>query len=406
MARVNAARNRVTEAFSPLLPSVGSLGAWRWARIGPNTFPDNPKTGQSPLSGDAFQSWAGILYMSYEIDFWGRLRRGLEGATADEAAVEEDRKTVEITLISEVTQTYFDLGQAEADLAVALEAVRLREETVRFVKERFEGGVVPELDLHRARSELERTRAQVFEARRLRALAEHRLAVLLGRMPTLHFGGHPPAEFDLPPELPVGMPATLLERRPDVQAAELRLRAANARVGQSIANFFPRVSILGALGEISIDVWTVAKPGSLFYAAGPSIDLPIFQGGRTYAQMKEAEAHTDEATAAYWKTVLTAFREVADAIVGIQARQSERDAQQRNVVESEKAVQLVTEQYEKGVSNYLGVLDAQRTLLVAKQSLIQAQRDLLSSIVQLEKALGGGWTQMPEEDGKGDGSAK
>ncbi len=399
VARVHASRAVVSQAFAPLLPQVGAFGWYRYAKLPPNAFPSS-STGQSPFGGAPFQSWLGVLDMTYEVDLWGKIRRGLEAADASEAATEEDRKNVEITLVAEVASAYFDLGRAEADLTIAEEAVAVREKTVDLLNERFLGGVVPELDVHRARAELERARAQVPDARRRRAVAEHRLAVLLGYFPVVHLEGRPPACFDLPPELPVGLPATLLERRPDIRAAEQRLRAANARIGESEGDYFPSLKIFGAFGYATVDLWKIANPESQLFAIGPSVSIPIFQGGRVHAQVEEARAHTDEATAGYYQAVLTAFQEVADAVVGIQASSRMRDAQKKNVAESERAHELVTEQYEKGTTNYLNVLDAQRTLLDARQALVQAQRDVLASVVQLEKALGGGWA--PERDTAGE----
>ena len=408
LARVHAARAVVREAFAPLFPTIAANAQYDYTRFAPNSIPFNPQAGQvvSPgqaaqgassgvptfaFSGTPFQLWAGTADMSYELDLWGRVRRGYEAAKAQEAATEEDRRNIEITVASEVAEAYFDLGQADADLAIEREDVRLRESTLALVRERLSGGLVPELDVRRARAELAAARAQVPEQERRRSVAEHRLAVLLGHMPVLHFEGRVPAAFELPPELPVGLPASLLERRPDVRAAELRLRAANARIGAAVAGYLPEVTIFGRFGYASIDVWKLANPSSQLFAAGPSIRIPIFEGGKTYAQVLEAEANTDEATANYYKTVQNAFREVADAIVGIRAQERIRDQEEVSVSESQEAVKLVTELYERGLTNYLNVLDAQRTLLGARQALVQAQRSLLSSMVQLEKALGGGW---------------
>jgi NodT family efflux transporter outer membrane factor (OMF) lipoprotein len=398
VARVHAARAAVIGARAPLFPSVGAFGVYSYNRLGTNVVQSTPSASTpSIFNGQPFQFWAGGGEMSYEIDLWGRIRRGLEAADAQAEASDEDRKNVEITVTAEVAEAYFDLGAAVAERAIFEEGVRVREGTVAYVRERFAGGIAPELDLKRALSELARARSLVPEAERRQALAEHRLAVLLGYMPTLHFKGRPPAEFDLPPQLPVGLPASLLGRRPDIRAAEHRLKSTNANIGQAIAGFFPEFSIFGRAGYASIDAWKLAQPGSQFWFVGPQVHLPIFEGGRTYAQVLETEARTDAATAEYVKVIQVAFREIADAIAGIAAQERVRDEQKENVAQSEIATALVTEQYEKGTTNYLNVLDAQRTLLEARSSLVDAQRALLSNIVQLEKALGGGWT--PETPG-------
>jgi multidrug efflux system outer membrane protein len=407
VARVHAARAMVREAFAPLLPNVQARGFYSYNRFPPNAIPfqiqsGTPGTPPPTITTQPFQLWVGGGEMSYELDVWGKLRRGLEAAQADEAATEEDRKTVEITLVSEVAETYFDLGQAVADLEIFEEGVRVRERTLALTKERFEGGIAPELDVRRARSELAHARALVPDAERRRAVAEHALAVLLGHPPVLHFDGRAPASFALPPELPVGIPATLVERRPDIRAAENRLRARNARVGEAIASFLPEFSLFGRAGYASIDASKLAQPDSQFFSVGPHVIVPIFEGGRLYARKLEAEANTDEATALYEKTVQTALREIADAIVGIDAEEKVRDAQTVNVAEATTAAQLVTEQYERGTSNYLNVLDAQRTLLEARRELVQAQRDLLGHIVGLERALGGGWTPAERLDEEGE----
>jgi len=416
VARVHAARAMVREAFAPLFPTIGANAQYNYLKFSPNAIPFNPQAGaaiapgqpltpgaQQPTTfsfgGTPFQLWAGTADMSYELDLWGRIRRALEGAEAQAAATEEDRRNVELTVTADVAEAYFDIGAAEADVSIATEGVRLRGRTLELAEERFAGGVAPELDVRRARSELARARAQVPDAERRRAVAEHRLAVLLGRVPSLRFAGRAPASFELPVEVPVGLPGALLERRPDIRAAEQRLRASNASIGEAIANFLPQVTIFGRFGYASIDIWKIAQPASQLYAAGPSIRIPIFEGGKTYARLLETHANTDAATANYYQTILVAFREVADAVVGISAQTRIREEQTRNVAESERAVALVTEQYEKGLTNYLNVLDAQRTLLEARQELVRAQRALLSSLVQLEKALGGGWTEeTPEED--------
>jgi NodT family efflux transporter outer membrane factor (OMF) lipoprotein len=216
--------------------------------------------------------------------------------------------------------------------------------------------------------------------------------MLLGQMPTLRFEGRAPASFELPPEVPVGLPCALLERRPDVRAAELRLHGQHARIGQAIANFFPSLTVFGRFGYVSLDITTITQHNSQLYAAGPSLRIPIFEGGKTYAEMLEAEARTDEAAGNYYATILTAFREIADAIVRINAEQKVRDQLKAGVDELEHAEALATEQYDKGLTNYLTVLDADRALLDARLALVQSQRRLLSHLVQLEKALGGGWS--------------
>jgi multidrug efflux system outer membrane protein len=412
VARIHAARAVVRQQFAPLLPQMGATGQYVYQRFAPNAILVQPTTGSASapggpsgsgattfaFTGQPFQLWAGTGDLSYELDLWGRIRRALEAAEADEAATEEDKKNVEITTEAAVANAYFDLGQAEADLAINHDAVTTRERALALVKGRYDAGLAPELDLRRAQAELANARAQVPEAERRHALAEHQLAILTGRQPTLHFDGRPPAAFSVPPEVPVGLPGTLLERRPDVRAAEMRVRAQNARIGVAIANFFPQVTITGRAGYASLDPSTLIAPNSQIWAIGPTIRLPFFQGGQTYAQMLEAEANTDVATADFYRIMLNAFREVADAIVSLWAHERVRDQQRAYVVAEERALELATIEYDQGLVNYLSVLDAQRELLSAQQALILAQRNLLSDIVQLQKALGGGWADVPADN--------
>ncbi len=232
-----------------------------------------------------------------------------------------------------------------------------------------------------------------------RVTAEHKLALLVGHPPDLHVAGKPPVEFDLPPSIPAGVPADLLERRPDVRAAEARLASSNAQIGAVIAEFFPKLSIVGFLGNATIlDFKTISNAASQFYVAGPALSLPIFQGGLTYARYLEAKGHTAESEASYRQAVLRAFSEVADAVSAIGAHERERDAVAAQEAELSRAVELADVQYRAGFVTFLDVLDAQRVLLQARQALVRAQRRILGDIVTLQRALGGGWREVEPDD--------
>ena len=384
LARVQIARSMRAESFAPLLPSINADGEYAYFKT-----PNNPALQLHPGSQATF----GTLSTGYEVDLWGRLRRGLEASEAEEAASIYDKRAVETTVVADVAETYFELGEAEALLAIAREAVELRESSLEVVRGRVNTGLATDLDLRRAEGELATTRALVPEYERRRALAQHKLAVLIGHPPDIAFSGKPPAAFDLPPTIPLGLPATLLERRPDVRAAEGHLVAANARIGAAIAEFFPKVTIVGQVGQLSLNAQNITSHGASLWSIGPSVDIPIFSGGLHYARMLEAEARRDEATSNYLLTILGAFREVADATASISAHEQERDRQREAARAQEQSVALAQNQYERGLTNYLTVLDAQRSLLSARQALVQSERVLLSDIVQLQRALGGGWTE-------------
>jgi multidrug efflux system outer membrane protein len=264
------------------------------------------------------------------------------------------------------------------------------------VKARVDAGATPELALERARGELEVARADVPEAQRRRAVAAHRLAILTGSPPDRRFDASPSVAFELPPALPVGVPSALLQRRPDVRAAEERVRSANADVGAALGEFFPRVMISGSAGYLSARAETLARPTSQIWDIGPSISIPLFAGGTTYYRWQEKKALTDAAIAQYRSTVLRAFGEVADSVAGIEASREQRDRYDAAVRSSRHAVELSDAGYRQGATAYIEVLDAQRALLAARTNLLRSRRALLGALVHLEKALGGGWTELAE----------
>ncbi|MEZ0230334.1 MAG: efflux transporter outer membrane subunit, partial [Planctomycetota bacterium] len=235
-ARVQAVRALVSQQRAPLFPSASLNGDYRYQRASRGTIAFSVSRDTKPFKPTDYM--LGTADLAWELDIFGRVRRGLESADNELVATEEDRRGLEVSLIADVADAYFDLGEAEASLELAREIVATRERSLGLVKDRLAAGVAQELDLRRAESELESARAQVPAARRRHALAEHRLAILTGRTPDVSFHGKPPAAFALPPSVPVGLPASLLERRPDVRAAERRAAAQNALVGQAIANFF------------------------------------------------------------------------------------------------------------------------------------------------------------------------
>jgi NodT family efflux transporter outer membrane factor (OMF) lipoprotein len=390
IARVQAARAVSRQATAPLFPSIEASSSYAFERASrEGSGIPAPRDASLFRGTDFFQ---GTADMAYELDLWGRIRRSVESARAELAASDEDRKNAEITLVADVAQTYFDLGAAEARLVIALDAVEERRETLSLLRSRGQLGVATDLDVSRAEGELESASAEVPDARRERATAEHRLAILLGEAPDVWFSGREPAAFELPPEVPVGLPSTLLERRPDVRRAEAKLVAANARVGVAKAEYFPKVTIAGNVGASALDAGKLARAGARLWSVGPQISVPIFEGGRIQAGVLEAEALTSEAEQLYRETVLQAFAEVADAVFSLDARREARDREAATVVAQERARSLADSQFRGGLVDYLVVLDAQRQLLQSRNALVRARRDLLGELVRLEKALGGGWT--------------
>lgn len=385
IARVATARQVAREAFAPLLPTLDAQGDYAYQKQSKQILPY--------ATGKAYSTFSLAASAGYELDFWGHLRRGLEAAQADEIAIQQDRRTVEISVIADTTTAYFDLGAADAALAIAREALSLRQGTLDLVRVRYESGIGRELDLRRAQGELAAAQADLFEATRVRDVSAHRLALLLGRMPETQFTTTAPRAFRVPPQIPIGLPSELLERRPDVAAAEARLKAANARAGMAYADFFPRFTIAGRFGYASLDAKNLFQSDAQLFSFGPSIYLPIFHGSAIEARWKAMLSRTDEASATYRGVILRAFSEVAGALSGIAWHDKARDGLEREVKVATRAVELADADYRQGLTTYLEVIDAQRTLLTAEQALVRARRNLLADIVGLERALGGGWRE-------------
>lgn len=330
--------------------------------------------------------------MHCEIDFWGRLRRTTEAAWADLLASTEAQWTVVTTLISDVAMTYFQLRELDLELEIAYHTLTLRQDSLRLVQMRAEGGLVSLLEVRQAEILVTTAAQTIPDIERRMAQTENRLSILLGQNPGAVPRGRPLLEQLALPEVPAGLPSALLERRPDIRQAEQQLVAANARIGVAKALFFPQVTLTGSAG-----VGTTAVNGTFFgpsglFAVGPGVTLPIFNMGRIRAGVESAEARQQEALLRYQQTIQQAFREVADALVEYRKRQEFRVQQESLTRTLQDATSLSRQRYEGGVTSYLEVLDTERQLFTAELSLAQAQRDELLAVVQLYKALGGGWS--------------
>ncbi|MCE9637497.1 MAG: efflux transporter outer membrane subunit [Planctomycetes bacterium] len=340
-----------------------------------------------PLDVHSLQSDA-----TWEPDFFGRVSRGAEAAWADAAAMEEDRRAMEVSLTADVAEAWFDVGEADAEIAIHRETVGLLDQTLGLVKSRVDAGLVSELDLRRTEGDLAAARSRIPDPERRRAVAENRLSYLMGKPPGLRAKGRPPASFGVAAEIPVGLPGQLLERRPDVRAAERRLVATNARVGAAVADFYPRFQIVGRAGLTSVAPLDLLKWGSRIWSIAPSVTLPILDGGEREFRQIEAEALHDAQTADWTGTVILALNEIGDAIVSLDARKRTRDAIQATIVAEQRSVELANVRYREGITSYLEVLDAQRALAASRLDLLRSERAVLSEIVKLHRAVGGGWT--------------
>ncbi len=329
------------------------------------------------------------LNLEYEIDLWGRVRKIVEATRAESNAIEADWAAVRLSLRAELARNYFQLRFLDSELDVVRKSLGLRKENRKLVSARVEGGETTDLDLARAETELEATRAQMFELERTRATYFNALAALTGEVSasfSLPSGG-----ITSPPSIPAGLPSELLSRRPDIVAADRRMDAAASTIGAVKASYLPRINLTGLGGISSLNLSDLFSPTSLFGEIGPEIEIPIYNAGRAGLDADKAFAESDEAVALYQESVLNAFREVEDSLSGIRFLDREIRAHQAAASSAGRAARLSRKRYEGGLVSFLEVVDAERTLLNETRELVQAKSSRLLQTVQLVQALGGGW---------------
>lgn len=332
--------------------------------------------------------------LAWELDIWGRIRRSNEAARGDLLAREESRRAVVLQLVSGVAEAYFDLLQFDKQLNVAKRTLRSWEDSVKIAQARVRHGVITKIDADQFVSERANAAARIAELTRQMVQKENQLSVLLGRNPGRILRGQSLTEQVLAPDVPAGLPSELLQRRPDVVQAEQTLAAATARVGAAKADRFPKLSITGILGVASPHFSRLIANETSFGVVGPSVAGPLFNAVALGFQQKAAEAQTREQLAQYEQAILVAFREVEDALVAVSTAREQRAAQAEQVEALQSALQLASLRYRGGLANYLDVLVAQRNLFDAELALAGTHRLHLVSVVQLYKALGGGWSPL------------
>lgn len=336
---------------------------------------------------------------AWELDVFGGNRRGVEAAEADIQASEEARRAVLTTLLSEIALNYVEVRSAQARLAIAHRNIEAQAGTVRLTRERFNAGLTSELDAIRAEALLTRTQSQIPMLETQRDLSIHRLGVLLGREP----GGLKEelvTEASLPtaPDtVPVGLPSDLLRRRPDIRRAERALAASTARVGQATADLFPKFALTGRLAGQSGSFGDLLNSGSRVWSIGPGISWPIFQGGAIRANIEVQNARQEQAAIAYEQAILRALEDVENGLVAFAKEQVRRQALEATVMANERAVRLANERYIQGLETFLNVLQAQQELYNSEDLLVQSQSFVLTDLVALYKALGGGWEALDPE---------
>jgi outer membrane protein, multidrug efflux system len=384
-SRVEQARAISAQARSQFFPSVGYGGG---VSRGRNEFLGNP----NPNNGDTGDAALATLSAAWELDLWGRIRRLNESARAQFLATEEARQGVRLSLVSDVALAYFELLELDLQLEIAQRTTVSFEDTLRLFNDRLVGGIASRLDTSRAEGALATTAARVPEVQRLIALKENQINVLLGRNPGPVARNVTLLEQSMPPEVPAGLPSTLLERRPDIRAAEQNLRSANAQVGVAMADFFPKVGLTALMGKVSPEVSAFTAGSANMWSLAANATGPLFQGGALRAQYRQAKAFWEQAKLEYEQRVLTAFQEVSDALVSREKYAEARVRFDQAVTAYQEAVKISMQRYLSGSASYFEVLEAQQLLFPAEISLARAEANQLLVIVQLYRALGGGWS--------------
>jgi NodT family efflux transporter outer membrane factor (OMF) lipoprotein len=330
---------------------------------------------------------------SWEIDIFGGLRRSVEAATADAQAQEESRRDTMVTLLGDVARNYVQVRGLQRQIHIAFDNIKSQRDTLDLTKSRFKAGLATDLDVARAEAQVNTTEAAVPTLQISLKQSIHALGVLLGQPPeTLlqELSNEAPIP-PVPASVPVGLPSDLLRRRPDVRRAERQLAGSTARIGVATADLFPKFSLTGALGLESTELRNLPRGDSLFWDIGPTVSWPIFDAGKIQSNIRIQNARQREAVIQYRQAVLTSLEDVENAMTAYQQEQIRRQSLAAAVDANQRAVQLATLLYTKGLADFLNVLDAQRDLFASQDQLVQSEQNVSADLVALYKALGGGW---------------
>jgi multidrug efflux system outer membrane protein len=393
MARVMEARANLGITRSDQYPQIGASASMTSSQIstqGSFLLPSNPTPG---LAITRTRNFGSVLLdlVSFEVDVWGRLRRATEAARANLLASEENRKAVITTLVSDVATAYFDLLELDMELEIARRTLAAREQSLSLIKTQRQGGTATTLDERQAEELVYSARAAIPLTQLQIEQTENQIRLLVGDSPDAVVRGHPLIQQEQPPAVPAGLPSLLLERRPDIRLAEQNLVAANANIAVARAAYFPDISLTGFLGFQSSQLSNLFTGATRAWNFVPQITQPIFTGGRLKSTVRLTEAQKQEALAQYEKSIKTGLREVSDALAQ-RTRSVEIRAQQELLVAAvQDRVRLAYMRYRGGVDTLLNALDADRDLFNNELILAQDRRNELLALVQLYKALGGGW---------------
>jgi multidrug efflux system outer membrane protein len=381
--RINAARAQLIVARSSLFPQVGGDASF--------------SGGKEPT----FQSTYNILTLTadatFQLDLFGKLRRATQASRAELLATEDAKQTVILTLVSDIAADYYTLLQLDLQLQITHETVKTQTDSIKLTNYRLQNGVATKLDVLQAQQVLDIANAQIPDLERLIAQEEDAISILIGDYPESVQRGLPLIEQTLPPEVPPGLPSALIERRPDIREAEHVLVATNAEVGVAKAEFFPQISLTGSGGGAfgrSSAFSSLMDTHLGIWSYGAQVSQPIFTGGALRGNLRLAESENKQALIGYRQTIQRAFGDVSDALIGYQKFHEVRLRQQETVADLQETVRISKVRYQGGTTTYLEVLDGQRSLYSSELTLAEARGDEYRSLVQLYKALGGGWEQQ------------
>jgi NodT family efflux transporter outer membrane factor (OMF) lipoprotein len=404
-ARLREARALRGVVGADLFPDVNVAGAYTRSRTSENAFSfDQPSGGGGGGSpgfgpfgepGDTQSLYQAGFDANWELDVFGGVRRSIEAADADIGAAVEGRRDALVTLLAEVARNYVELRGFQRRLEIAGQNLKVQQDTLELTRARFEAQLVSELDVTRADAQVATTAAGIPALEAQRNQAAHRLAVLLGQPPAGLLDELLPSGTlaipSGPPDVPPGLPSDLLRRRPDVRRAERELAAATARVGVATADLFPKFSLTGSLGLQAEAFGDLGRWDSRFYNAGPSVSWPVFDAGRIRSNIRVENARQEQALVRYEQSVLTALEDVENALVGYGKEHQRRQSLQRAVAANRRSVEMANQLYDRGLTDFLDVLEAQRALFASEDALVQSERTISTNLVALYKALGGGW---------------
>jgi len=388
-ARVQTARALTGVEQAAALPQLALQKSATYEYSSANSIGANlpPGIALPALERDRYRSF---ISLNYEVDLWGRVRRSVESATARADAAADQLAAQRLLIAAEVARNHFLASSLDTQVQILRETIALRAEALQLQKSRFEGGLANEMDVARARTELELANNDLIAISRQRGTTAHALAVLCG-VPPSRFTLAKNPRLPAPPRVPAGLPATLLQRRPDIRAAEQTLRAANASIGVAKASFYPTFTLIGSGGLESVGAEDFLEWKSRATSIGPQLDIPLFQGGRLRSNLRAAQAQHQESLATYQQSIITALGEVEDAMLDVTSFTRQRTAVTAALTSAQDTRRLARLRYDKGLASYFEVVDADRTVLTTR--LLQAQLDgqRLTATVQMLRALGGGW---------------